>query len=727
MRVLTLTTLYPNAAAPAHGVFVENRLKDFAARTGADVRVIAPTPWFPIAHPRFGRYGAYAAAPERETRFGLEVRHPRYAIPPKVGMTYAAAALTRCFIRAARAMIAEGWDFDLIDAHYLYPDGVAAVRAARTLGKPVILTARGSDVSELPSFPRQRRMILEAVARADSVVCVARALKDGLARLGAPEEKIVVLRNGVDLDMFHPLDRDAIRTRMGLSGPVIASVGHLIERKGHDLVIDALTDLPGATLLIAGEGEERRALEAQAALLGMADRVRFLGRIEHGALAEIYNAADALALASSREGWPNVLLESMACGAPCVATPVWGSTEVIAAPEAGRLASERSGKAMANALKALFADPPARAATRLYAERFSWEETSHGLRRIFDHALARRDHAERIVMRPVTFARPERPLLLVTVDTEEAFDWSRFNRPDWSVPTAEGVDRLQILAASFGAKPLYFLTQPVIEDERASGYFRYLYTRSAAHLGVHLHQWTSPPHEGFAGEYYSWQCNLPESVQRAKLTALTDAFARSFGFRARAHRAGRYGVDAHAYAAIAAAGVDLDFSPSPPFDFSIKGGPDFSGMGAAPFALVVDGREVIVTPASGARMLRGTRVALPAARETGLSKRRPVMPSALFSPLRLSPEGASSRDLASLARRLVADSAPVLVFSLHSTSLTPGASPYARDEAGVAALLDTTRQFFSFFKDELGGGFVCLDELAALYGLTTGESADPHA
>lgn len=727
MRVLTLTTLYPNAAAPAHGVFVENRLKDFAARSGAEARVIAPVPWFPFAHKRFGRYGAYAAAPLRETRFGLDIRHPRYVIPPKIGMTYAATALAHCFLKAARAQIAEGWDFDLIDAHYLYPDGVAAVRAARALGKPVVLTARGSDVSALPRFPRQRRMILEAVARADGAVCVAQALKDALVRLGAPAEKLVVLRNGVDLDMFRPLDRETIRMQMDIAGPVIASVGRLIERKGHDLVIDALTDLPEATLLIAGEGEERRALEAQAGRLGVADRVRFLGAVPHEALAEIYNAADVLALASSREGWPNVLLEAMACGTPCVATPVWGSVEIVAAPAAGALAAARSARAMAEAVGALLADPPARAETRLYTEHFSWEETSQGLQDLFAETVERRKTARRALIRPLDFPRSKRPLLLVTVDTEEAFDWSQFDRPDWSVEAPDGVDRLQMLSASFGAKPLYFLTWPVIEDERASGYFRYLHERGAADLGLHLHQWTTPPHGGYAGEYYSWQCNLPPDVQRAKLAALAGAFERAFGFRARAHRAGRYGVDAHAYAAIAAAGVDLDFSPSPPFDFSAKGGPDFSGMGAAPFMLAIDGVEVFVTPASGVRMLRGTRIALSGAKEAGLSKRRAVMPPALFAPLRLSPEGAGARDLAALARRLVADGAGVLVFSLHSTSLTPGASPYARDEAGVEAMLETARAFFTFFTEELGGAFVSLDELAALYGLTTSEPAPAHA
>ncbi|HNR76893.1 MAG TPA: glycosyltransferase, partial [Parvularculaceae bacterium] len=315
MRLLTFTTLYPNAAMPAHGVFVENRLAAWRRRTGGEARVIAPVPWFPSAAPLFGRYARFAAAPAAEERHGIAIRHPRYVLPPKIGMNYAPIALARVFERAARALLAEGDQFDLVDAHYLYPDGVAAVRAARALGKPVVLTARGSDVTQLAGFPRQRAMILDAVFKADAVIAVAKALKDDLIAIGAPAEKIEVMRNGVDLEKFRPLDRAAIRKRMALNGRVIASVGALIDRKGHDIAIRAIAKLSDATLLIAGEGPERRRLEALAEAEGVADRVQFFGAVEHERLVDIYNAADALMLASSREGWPNVLLEAMACGA----------------------------------------------------------------------------------------------------------------------------------------------------------------------------------------------------------------------------------------------------------------------------------------------------------------------------------------------------------------------------------------------------------------------------
>jgi glycosyltransferase involved in cell wall biosynthesis len=170
----------------------------------------------------------------------------------------------------------------------------------------------------------------------------------------------------------------------------LISVGHLIERKAHDLVIAAMRMLPQYALLVIGEGPEKSALEAQVAGLGLASRVRIVGAVPHERLRDYYVAADALVLASSREGWPNVLLEAMACGTPAVASNIWGNPEAVASPEAGRLMPERSAAGIAEAVRQLFSCPPDRAATRRYAERYSWDETSAGQIKVFDQVLSRR-------------------------------------------------------------------------------------------------------------------------------------------------------------------------------------------------------------------------------------------------------------------------------------------------------------------------------------------------
>jgi glycosyltransferase involved in cell wall biosynthesis len=216
-------------------------------------------------------------------------------------------------------------------------------------------------------------------------------LKDGLVAMDIDAARITVLRNGVDLGLFRPLDRQATRKRLGLEGSTLISVGHLIERKGHHLIVEAMPKLPGYTLLIAGEGPERASLEALIAELGLGDRVRLLGSRPHAELPELYGAADAMILASSREGWANVLLESMACGTPVVATDIWGNPEVVARPEAGILMTERSAQGVADAVKSLFgARMPSREATRAYASAFSWDATTDGQIELFRSILARR-------------------------------------------------------------------------------------------------------------------------------------------------------------------------------------------------------------------------------------------------------------------------------------------------------------------------------------------------
>jgi glycosyltransferase involved in cell wall biosynthesis len=201
--------------------------------------------------------------------------------------------------------------------------------------------------------------------------------------MGVDSTKITTLRNGVDLRLFRPLDRGGARQRWAADGHTIVSVGWLIERKGHHLVIEALKSLPGVTLLIAGEGELRGRLERQVAREGLSRRVRLLGQVPHEDLPSLYNAADALVLASSREGWANVLLEAMGCGTPVVATDVWGTAEVVGAPEAGVLIKERSGAAVAAGLRTLFECKPDRETTRRYAEHFSWDATTDGQLALF--------------------------------------------------------------------------------------------------------------------------------------------------------------------------------------------------------------------------------------------------------------------------------------------------------------------------------------------------------
>ncbi|MBV8681419.1 MAG: glycosyltransferase family 4 protein [Caulobacteraceae bacterium] len=379
-RVLVFSTLFPNAADPNHGVFVENRLQKTIALPGLSAAVIAPVPFFPSTHRAFGRYAIFALAPVQEVRRGIEVLHPRYPVLPKLGSWMAPKALFHTGLHVIRSLEARGQGFDVIDAHYFYPDGVAAARLGQALRIPVVITARGSDLTLIPSSAGPRRAIQWAAREASVSVAVCEDLRRRLVDLGAPAERTLVLRNGVDLDVFRPLDRRAARASLGCDAFTLLSVGSLIERKGHHLAIEALGSQPGWRLLIAGSGPLRGELEALARRLKVADRVRFLGEVPHESLPALYSAADVLVLASSREGWANVLLEAMACGAPVAATDVNGTREVVASPAAGRLIAERSATAVAGAVRSIEVSPPGRWETRRYAEEFGWDDVAHANR-----------------------------------------------------------------------------------------------------------------------------------------------------------------------------------------------------------------------------------------------------------------------------------------------------------------------------------------------------------
>lgn len=386
LKILTFTTLYPHAGHPTLGIFVEERLRHLHATKEVELKVIAPIPWFPITHPRLNPYAWQGRhTPHLESRHQIEIQHPRYFLVPKLSMNLAPLSLAMASLPYLKKLLAQGYDFDLIDAHYFFPDGVAATILGKMLNKPVIITARGSDLNQIPSYFFPRQMIHWAANRAAGIITVCSALKKILVDdMAVAASKVTVLRNGVDLEKFMPKPRSQLRKRLGLQRPTLLSVGYLIERKGHDLIIEAMQQLPETDLIIVGDGPLLEKLKSLARKFGVRERVRFLGAVPQRELADYYAAADLLVLASSREGWANVLLEAMACGTPVVASRVWGTPEAVCAPQAGLLLNERTADGIAKGVKTLLTTPPERSETRRYAEQFSWLKTTQGQLALFN-------------------------------------------------------------------------------------------------------------------------------------------------------------------------------------------------------------------------------------------------------------------------------------------------------------------------------------------------------
>ncbi len=384
IKVLTLTTLYPNSEQTHHGLFVRHRLKQLVESRPIEAKVVAPVPWFPISWGFLGKYAMFSKVKKCEQQGDIEVWHPKYLVIPKLGMSIAPFLMAICILFKIKKMLKQGFEFELIDAHYIYPDGVAAVLIGKLVGKPVVITARGSDINVIMDYMLPKLFIKWAVNNASAVITVSKALRNKIKNLDVSQSNISVLRNGVDLTLFKPSgNRKNLRKSLNLSKKTILSVGNLIPLKGHHLIIEALIDLPECELLIAGAGPEEFKLKQLAAKHSLDNKVFFLGSMNQVDLQKYYSASDVLVLASESEGWANVLLESMACGTPVVATNVGGASEIVQTETAGILVKTRNVESIRAGIKRMIENYPNRIEVRQYAELFSWKETSDGQYELF--------------------------------------------------------------------------------------------------------------------------------------------------------------------------------------------------------------------------------------------------------------------------------------------------------------------------------------------------------
>ena len=391
-RVLSLATLYPNQHTPRFGTFVARSLEALAARGDWDVTVINPIGTPPVS---FGRYRDLANAAIDGVEHGVQVYRPRYTLIPRFGGRLNPGAIARAVLPLARTLHAER-PFDLIDAQFFYPEGPAAARIADALGLPLSIKARGADISYWGQQPYARRMMVDAAQRATGLLAVSDALAGNMASIGLPRSKIALHYTGLDRTLFQPHSKTAARLWLGqnlgfvlpASGPLLASVGALIPRKGQAMVIRALTTVPDAHLLMVGKGEDEAALRTLATSLGLAERVHFLGSLDHTALPHVLSAADAMVLPSASEGLANAWVEALACGTPLVITDAGGARELVSGPTCGVIV-ERNANAVAAGIAAVLAaglDPETVSAN---AAAFSWDANAAALAEYYNRLTGR--------------------------------------------------------------------------------------------------------------------------------------------------------------------------------------------------------------------------------------------------------------------------------------------------------------------------------------------------
>ena len=342
---------------------------------------------FPSWH-RFSQY------PQQEVVDGLFVNNSRYFLPPKVG-GYFHPQLIDLALASKVDRIREKFEFDLIDAHWVYPSGAWAGKLGKRYDVPVVMTGRGEDMARFPQLPLVGNKIRWALKQANGCIGVSEEIAQLMIENGAPADRVCTIANGVDATKFYPKDQTECRNACGLplDRPTLLSVGDRLELKGFHLIAEAVATIKKRFqdvlyVIVGGPGRHGRdftdEIKAKISHFKLHDHVQLSGKQPHDKLVDWYNSADAYVMMSSREGSPNVLLEAMACGTPAIGTAVGGICDELADPRMGRLIQERTPAAAVEAIESEFANPKIRSEVAAAMKHRTWDATAKRVHEFFE-------------------------------------------------------------------------------------------------------------------------------------------------------------------------------------------------------------------------------------------------------------------------------------------------------------------------------------------------------
>lgn len=299
---------------------------------------------------------------------------------------------------------------------------------------------------------------------------------------------------------------------------------------------------------------------------------------------------------------------------------------------------------------------------------------------------------------PVRFAEDFGQRVLLTVDTEEEFDWDGpFTRDGHGLSHVEAIPRFQEFCEELGAHPVYLVDWPIVEDPRALEIIGDAVDRGAADVGVQLHPWVNPPFDEEVTVANSYAGSLPRELEAAKFSRLRDAIEERFGIAPKIYRAGRYGLGPNSAEILKHNGIAIDTSVRSLFDYRGQLGPDYTDHPLTPYWIDRE-RSLAELPVTSVHwgLLRQTGKAMQRLGDSvpklvgGLSKLR------LLERIPLTPEGVSAEEAIRGVDIALDEGLPVLVLSFHSPSLAPGHTPYAETEADVETLYDWLRQVYAY-------------------------------
>lgn len=378
MKILTITSVFPNSKQPTLGIFVRERM--FKVARHCELKVIAPVPWFPFIH--YFKKDYRARVPYYEIQNGIDVYHPRFFNIPRFfkfldGFFFFISSLITII------NLNKNFNFDIIDSHFACPDGFGAILLGRICKKPVTITVRGT-IKKLLKNPLLRIQIKYALKKAAKIFTVCNELKRIIVSLGIQEEKVVVISNGVDIEKFKPIEKIEARKELGIpvDKKVIISIGGLVERKGFHRVISIIPDIKKSMqevlyVIVGGasvEGNYEPILRKMVKELGILDDILFTGPQSHEILYRWLSASDIFCLATSNEGWANVFLEAMACGLPVVTTRVGGNEEVVSSEDYGLLFNLEAKREMVNTIIMAFQKDWNKEKIINYARSNTWDK-----------------------------------------------------------------------------------------------------------------------------------------------------------------------------------------------------------------------------------------------------------------------------------------------------------------------------------------------------------------
>jgi teichuronic acid biosynthesis glycosyltransferase TuaC len=394
MKVLVLSHMYPYALEPTFGLFVHDQVKELARR--CEVMVVSPTPLSPpIVRRLEARWARYASKPGQTGFEGIEVHYPRYInIPGERGFPLS-AFFYGWAIKGLVVRLKNAFDFELIHAHAICPDGFAAAWLGRIVDTPVVCTIHGSDINIYPHRTRLTRLITQKAVRSiDMAITVSAALKEKTLELETPKRGIRIIPNGVDLGKFAPVDRQQARAELGLpqDGKILVYVSRLDEAKGLSYLLMALKRVlsgkGNCLLVLVGDGPYRARLNQEIAELGLGNNVRFAGLRPHNEIPKWISACDLVVQPSLNEGSPLPVYEALACGRPIIASGVGGIPELITSDDYGLLVPPANPEAMGEALLYGLRKEWDTERIRSHSQKYTWGRVADQLISLYEDVLA---------------------------------------------------------------------------------------------------------------------------------------------------------------------------------------------------------------------------------------------------------------------------------------------------------------------------------------------------